>query len=197
MKSKIVKIKNNVDFARFRNGMYIALLAILACFIFIYIPIYLWRIFISIPESNQATIVATVLTVVGSVGSLIYSINRNRQREIEQALYQKKQPVYEGLLSFIFDVMEKNNKDEKVSEDEMMAFIMKFSKDLMLWGSDEVIEAYVKFRETSQSDPTSQQILFSLEDLIRAIRIDFGHKNKGIEQGDLLSFMVKDVKNYL
>ena len=178
----------------------IIIAVLLAGFIFFgagYVLLYLWRVFVSILEATQAALGAAVLTVLGSVAPLIYSTYKNRQREIEQALYEKKEPVYESLMNFMFDVLKKSKTDESFDEQEMIDFLMKFSKELMLWGSDDVVRAYVRWRRVTSSNPTPTVMLLALEDLFRAIRLDFGHTNKGIEKGDLLSFIITDIDETL
>ena len=178
--------------------------SLLAGFVFIALAVlgigFLFSIvnaFTKLPQSSQVVIGTAVLTVVGSVSSLIYTTNKNRQREIEQALYEKKQPVYEKLLTFLFDLMNKSRKNEALDEEQMIEFIINFSKDLMLWGSDNVIKEYINWRRVAAADPKPAEMFLSLENVIRAIRLNFGHTNKGIEKGDLLSLILTDIDKML
>lgn len=175
-------------------GFFLLLILMVAVISF---AVYIWGIFITLTDTVQAAIGAAVLTVLGSVASLIYSNYQTRKREIEQALYEKKQPVYEDLLRFLFSLMEKGKANQEIDQQEVTTFIANFSQKLMLWGSDDVIKAYVSWRRTTASNPTPSVMLLALEDLFRAIRLDFGHRNKGLAKGDLLSFIITDTEQIL
>ncbi len=90
---------------------------------------------------------------------MIYSNYKARQREIEQALYEKKQPVYEKLLDLVFKLMKRAKQNQKIDEQEMTEFIMDFSKELLLWGSDDVIRSYVAWKRIAASNPQPEQML--------------------------------------
>lgn len=64
-------------------------------------------------------------------------------------------------------------------------------------GSSKVIKKWIKFRERIQENPVTTENLFMLEEIVFEIRKDMGQKRKGLKQGDLLSFFVNDIKNYL
>ncbi|MDU2353332.1 MAG: hypothetical protein E7D92_01810, partial [Anaerococcus sp.] len=66
------------------------------------------------------------------------------------------------------------------------------------WGSDEVVRKWIEIRTSSlNSDSNSINNLFVLEDIIFLIRKDLGQKNKGLKRGDILSFFINDIDNYL
>src|SRR5688500_15218246 len=124
----------------------------------------------ALSDAARATILATMLTVGGTVSLGIYAHHRTRQKEIEQALYAKKQPVYESLITFIFGLMDTARRGEAITEAEMREFIITHSKDMMLWGSDEVVVAYLAFRNGAPlAEEQPAEILLALENLLRAI----------------------------
>ncbi len=72
------------------------------------------------------------------------------------------------------------------------------TEKLTIWGSDELVEAYYKFRMASlrQGAPgaqDSQEVLVALTDLMLAVRRDLGHKNKNISRRRILGLFVNDV----
>ena len=72
-----------------------------------------------------------------------------------------------------------------------MAFFAEFNRELITWGSDSVLKAWVKFRAVAADDP--KRTLLGMEDLVFAIRRDIGHTNSGLEQGDILRVFVNDL----
>src|SRR5690349_20912724 len=111
--------------AFFANLLFALLLLLGAYFVLSNI----WSGLVHLSDTSRTAIIASALTVC--LG--IYSHYKNRQREIEQALYEKKQPVYESLMSFIFNLMNLSKKEETMSEEKMAEFFADFSRQLILW----------------------------------------------------------------
>ena len=91
---------------------------------------------------------------------------------------------------------------EPYPETAILEDLFKFSQQITLWGSNEVIQKWNKFRNYSvkhDKDPSlpSEDILFIIEDIIYAIRKDMGHKDKVLKRGELLSLFVNDIDDAL
>lgn len=115
-------------------------------------------------------------------------------------LRAKKVPIYEKIINFIFSFTFAEKLGEKQpTEKEIIKFFAEVTQELVIWGSDEIIDAFYKFRMENidnangiQSEPT--EILFTVENLLLAIRKDLGHKNQNIPRGKLLSLFINDLK---
>ena len=115
-------------------------------------------------------------------------------------LREKKIPTYEKIINFIFSLTfaEKLGK-EKPSEKEMIKFMVEITQELVIWGSDEMLNAFYKFRTISienvdNSNPKNpHNVLFMVEDLLLEIRKDLGHKNKNILRGKILGLFINDL----
>lgn len=85
------------------------------------------------------------------------------------------------------------------TEEEMLTFIKKFTPSFMVWGSDDVLAAWSRFRRLSitamSKDPAES--LWAFEDLILAIRKDLGHSNRGLTRGVVLGLFVNDIDSIL
>ena len=162
----------------------------------------LWQSYLALPVQLAAPLTVASTTVLVSVFSLIFSKHWERKWEIEQEHRKQKLPIYEEFLVFWFKVLVKKAGETPVSETEMIEFFRTFTQKLMIWGSDDVVKEYAKFR--AQSVPTSEnqqlvgmQLLFAFESLLYAIRSDVGHANKNLLKGDLLSLFVNDIRTYV
>lgn len=93
-------------------------------------------------------------------------------------------------------VLKATKSGTQLSEQEITEFMFDFTQQLIVWGADEVIAAFYRFKKQSTST-NSQNVLFLVEDLLLAIRKDLGHKNKGLTQGRLLGLFVNNIENYL
>lgn len=124
-----------------------------------------------------------------------------RKRKIEQEIREKKIPMYVEFVEFWFRVLySKNITGKKIEEKEMIEFFSDFTQKVMVWGSDEVLILWSRYRRTfvDIEDPknVSPEKLFDFEDLLMAIRKDMGHKNKGVIKGDLLGLFINDIDKY-
>ena len=79
-----------------------------------------------------------------------------------------------------------------------MKVLADITQELVIWSSDDVIDAFYKFRmeniEDEKQAPTSN-ILFRIEDLLIAIRKDLYHKM--VKRGKILGLFINDIEEYL
>ena len=115
--------------------------------------------------------------------SVLVSKHLERRATISAHLREKKIPTYEKIISFIFRITfaDKLGKD-RLTEKEVMQFMAEITQELVIWGSDDMLEAFYNFRKKSiensnENKEDSYKILFIVEDLLLAIRKDLGHAN--------------------
>lgn len=160
----------------------------------------IWAVFKAIDPTLAGGILAASATILVSVITIMLSKRQEHKVEIEAQLRQKKIPIYEKLIEFIFLITfaEKLGKNQP-SEREMIQFFADTTKDLVVWGSKEMVKAFGDFRENLMSsveggEPT--KVLATVEDLLFAIRKDLGHKHVGIKRGDILRLYINDLNDY-
>jgi len=161
---------------------------------------FLISTFASLDPNVAAAIVAGIVTVTVSVASLLVSRRLENRAQVIKENREKKIPVYEDLLKFMSNLLMANKLGIQVTDKETIEFMSDFTQRFMVWGSDEVVEAFGQFRRTSTVPKELQkpiELMFRYEELILAIRKDLGHGNKDIKRGDILSLFVNDIDNYL
>lgn len=155
--------------------------------------------FSSINPTLGAGMIAASGTVIVTLISVLVSKHFERKAHVLAHLREKKVPTYEKMIDFIFSITfaEKIGKKQP-SEKEMIKFIAEITQELVIWGSDDMIDAFYKFRMRSidsangvQQEPA--QILYSVENLLLAIRKDLGHSNRNMPKGKLLGLFVNDL----
>jgi hypothetical protein len=162
----------------------------------IYIVVkFAWRTLSSVNPSLAVGVIAAGSTIFVSVISVLISKHLEQKTIIKSQQREKKIPIYEELLAFLFKIW-RGVKDEALmpSEGQIADFMFDFAPKLIVWGSDDVVTAFSKFR-TDFQNPTI--LLFTLEELWLAIRKDLGHNNKGVTKGTLLGFIVNDIHEHL
>ena len=162
-----------------------------------------WDVLSSVDPKLGVGLVTASATILVSLFSVLVSKHLERKAEILAHLREKKIPTYEKIINFIFSLTfaEKVGRKQP-SEKEMIKFMAEITQELVIWGSDEMLEAFYKFRMMSieNADGNSENpynVLFMVEDLLLAIRKDLGHKNKNLSRGKILGLFVNDLPNEL
>lgn len=151
-----------------------------------------------VKNTDKVVVVALITGFLSLFGILISSTLGKiyeYKYNVKKYQYSKKEKAYDDFINIYYGVLEKSRKNQPVNGEDTIAQLNEFSKKLTLWGSNEVIKKWLKFRISSQSED-SKDILLVLEDILFAIRKDLGNKNKlsqKLKHGDLLSFVINDI----
>jgi hypothetical protein len=160
-----------------------------------------FRIFASLNSDIAVAIIAAAATVFVSVLSIVLGKVYEARERIQKEHREKKIPVYDDLIRFMFRVMMVSKTGDSPTEKETLDFVIGFNQRIMIWGADEVLAAWVKWRrfatEQAAASPEPLKLLFLYEEVILAIRRDLGHKNKGLKRSDILALFVNDIGKQL
>jgi hypothetical protein len=156
----------------------------------------------ALDEKVSAGLITASATVVVAVVSLLASKHLEMKTTIRAKLREKKEPTYKELIDFIFDVtFAQKLGREMLSEKQMMEFMAKTTRDLVIWGSPEVVKAFSNFKQVSQggqgSADLTSRLMFGIEDIFRAIRKDLGHGDLLLQRGDILRLYINDLDTLL
>ena len=178
-------------------GIILVCLIILALYFF---TKKIWSIFCGLNATVAAGIIAASATIIVSVISISLAKHFEHKAIIAKEHRDKKIPVYEELLEFIFLKMflPLKTKNTQPSEEEMGKFMMDFIQKIIVWGSDEVVESLYQFRQggfalKKQAVEPQVDIMVKMTNLLLAIRKDLGHKNKNINEEKLLGLFINDL----
>ena len=154
----------------------------------------LWQAFSQVNPTLGAGIIAAAATIVVSVISVLVAKRLEYRAILEKEHREKKIPFYEGMVKFIFRLTfaQKLNL-EPLSDQEMVHQMAIFTENLVVWGSNDVIDAWFKFRNHSINNASLDSIMFDIEDILLAIRRDLGHSNKGLVKGKILGLFINDI----
>lgn len=162
---------------------------------------YLFGLFADMDTQRAVALVTASATVIVSVLSVMGGRYLERKAAIESELRQVKLPIYEEFIGFMFRVLFGEKMGNKLSEEDIIDNLASFTQKFTLWGSDRVIREYGKMRASfiklSQDAKYSTVSMFQFEELLKAIRVDMGYKNRGLRKGDILRLFVNDVDEYL
>jgi hypothetical protein len=137
------------------------------------------------------TLVTSSVTILIAVISLVGGKLYEQKLKIREDIRLKKIPVYEKLIgTFLSVVMQDKLKKKKITEQELAAAFVEFSEKLMIWGSSDVIKAWVKFKKVGTEGHAA---LYAIEVLFLAIRKDLGNDVSLLKNHELLHLFVNDL----
>jgi hypothetical protein len=160
----------------------------------------LWRGLAALNSTTAAAVITASATVLFSVLSLIVSKRWEQRLAIAEAQREHKRGVYQEFMRFWFQVLSAPMLDEQPpDEKEIQRFSVDFNQQLILWGSDDLLSEYNRFRAVGAvlGEEGGPPIMFAFEGLLYAIRRDLGHPNKGLGRGDLLRVFINDLDDFV
>jgi hypothetical protein len=145
----------------------------------------------SIEGDLSKTLVTSSVTVIIAVFTLVGGKLYEQRLKIREDIRARKIPVYEKQIETFFAVfMGDKIGGRKLSERELAKAFTAFSEKLIVWGSSEVIQAWVKFRTTKMDGTEGLKVM---QDLFLAIRKDLGNDASKLKNHELLRLFVNDL----
>jgi hypothetical protein len=146
----------------------------------------------------DSDVAAAVITAILGLFGLWYAQWHSRSREISESHRQSKIEVY----NIFFDIVDKFQDDSVdtsfTSKEDAPEWLKndfkRLNRGLILWGSPDVIRAWLNFRAVAGSGHGN--ILVSVDTMYQAIRKDLGNSNFGLQSGDLIKSTVSDPENW-
>ena len=145
----------------------------------------------------SVAIIASAVTVLFSVLSIVVGKAYESRALVKREHREKKIPVCEDLIKFTFRIFMSAKTGDAPSGKEMAEFMSAFNQRIMVWGSDDVLAAWVEWRRAAirqangKGDSTNLMLLYG--QLILTIRRDLGHKNENLGSRDVLALFVNDI----
>lgn len=175
------------------------LLLLIIAFITVYSVKALYILLISIDATVAAALITGAVTIFISVISVLISKHSEQETTIRNEHRQKKIPIYEELIEFVFKIMKAVREKKPVDDSEVIEFMTKFIQKLLIWGADEVVSSFYEFMQASRNSERGDSItiILALEDVLLKIRKDLGHDNKNIGKGKLLGLFINDIQEYM
>jgi hypothetical protein len=155
----------------------------------------------SLDSDIAVAIIAAAATAFVSVLSIVLGKAYEGRALIHAEHREKKTPVYEDLIHFMSRILIGQKTGDAPTEKEILSFLSTFTQRIMVWGSDEVLAAWIKWRRAALNEKQQKEdpmvLLLLYEKLILEIRRDLGHKNKDLHSGDVLALYVNDIDQHL
>lgn len=161
--------------------------------------------------SAVAPLVASIVTAAISAGAALYAAasaararaseaEAGRLRELEQRLSAKKVEIYEQILKTLGDMLvpEEMRNSQAVrgksptKADPLAASLFEFMNRVIIYGSDEVLQAFSRFRLASGSNPPPLVTMRLVSDFMLAIRRDLDGGRTKVTGVELIGMRIND-----
>ncbi|MGK7943441.1 MAG: hypothetical protein AB4058_03130 [Microcystaceae cyanobacterium] len=133
------------------------------------------------------------VTVLIAVISLVIGKIWEQKIKIEADMREQKIPMYEKQISTFFSIIfAEKYGEKKPNENDIGKAFQDFTEKLIIWGSAEVIQAWMEFRVYDWTNSNSNEGFLKVENLLKAIRKDLGNSNDQLKNGDILKLFIND-----
>ena len=192
---KNLNFSDNHPYLNMIQGLsFLLILSIFVMGLIIFLVKAIIKVFRASSKLDSVIVVAMItgfLSIVGNVGSKFYEQKKKR----EEYLAQKREKSYGQFVDMIYKLQNSVDNPDTYTEENMKKDLSKFSKEITLWGSSNVVKKWDEFRLNGNISNNGNNNLFLIEEIINAMRKDLGVKKT--KKGDLLAFFVNDIKEIL
>lgn len=129
-------------------------------------------------------LLATLITISATLFGYFFHAYNSRKMHEREEIRKNNAPLYESIVHFFIKLIVQSKPNMKpVAEKEILKFFGEITPKLMVWGGNDVVKAFGKFRTYSIDHPDDPQgLLDCMHDLIMAIRKELGHKDENINE---------------
>lgn len=140
-------------------------------------------------------IITGFVSIVGVIISSIIAKIVDYKKSRQEYLTQKRETPYGEFVDMIYKLQQNTKNFKKYSKEEMLEDLSKFSKQITLWGSSEVINKWVQFRDKCSNTENANENLFLMEEIVNEMRKDLGLKK--VKKGNILGFFINDIQSMM
>lgn len=140
---------------------------------------------------SNAAVAGPIIAASGAIAVFAGGEYFTRQRIAQQYRWDRVSDTY----TQFFHVMRRMGTDN--APPDLEEFMAQFNDSLLLWGSPNVITAWIELVRASDRGLESNYEAMELQrGLIKAIRKDLGQNDKKMDDRDLMHLLIKDVDDF-
>ena len=140
-------------------------------------------------------VLSAILVAIIAFFRVSYQIKKNNKATLDLKLREEKSAIYGKVYSYIFDLLKDTLSHKELDKDGYTERYMELKQLLLFNGSDKVLRHFIKLN----FDTTKKDTAITLNNyfkLLLLIRKELGHKNKKINEKDILKLLVANETDY-
>lgn len=141
-----------------------------------------------------------LLLILGTLSTyLIWRVQfqKDKIKNIETQLSEKKFQIYSELVYIIFDTMHGEKVGKKITDKELLKRILDIKKNMFLYASDEMFESFKNWTLELQKPGNNGVDHFKKYfELMKLVRKDMGQSNSKISLDDFMIYIMQNEEEY-
>ena len=164
------------------------LAAILAVLSWVFYQI--WEQFKLLDPAVSVALLTGATTVLVATLTVVLGKNYERKKDIEAHYRSKKVEIYDEFLCELFKLFDESRVDRDA--ESLVKFLREWQRKIILWGGQDVLRKYILWISHLKKGVPDVQSMLLMEKFFLEIRKDLGHKNNKLDEGTLISLMLKN-----
>lgn len=140
-------------------------------------------------------VLSAILVAIIAFFRVSYQIKKNSKATLDLKLREEKSAIYGKVYSYIFDLLKDTLAHKELDKVSYTERYMELKQLLLFNGSDKVLKHFIKLN-IDMSKNNSAITLNNYFKLLLLIRRELGHKNKRIQEKDILKLLVANEMYY-
>lgn len=148
---------------------------------------------------NEIPYKEILLLLLGTLSTfLLWRLQHQKDRikNIESQLSERKYKLYSELIYLIFDVMNSNKLDIKLTQNEILKRILNIKKEMFIYAPDEVFRAFTKWTLELKKADIGVNHFKKYFEVMKLARKDMGQISTKIDLDDFMLFIMQDEEEY-
>lgn len=141
-----------------------------------------------------------LLLILGTLSTfLIWRVQfqKDKIKNIETQLSEKKFQIYSELVYIIFDTMHGDTIGKKVTDKELLKRILDIKKNMFLYASDEMFQSFKEWTlELQKPENNGVDHFKKYFELMKLVRKDMGQSNSKISLDDFMIYIMQNEEEY-
>ncbi|NUR04594.1 MAG: hypothetical protein HOY79_51250 [Streptomyces sp.] len=110
-------------------------------------------------------------------------------RDLENRISEKKYDVYKPMINLIRDMLDRR----QIAEEDSRSRTSDFSTWVIIYGSDEAVQAFHNFMQAAYHDPPAKVLMKLYADFVISARRDMGYPETNVLQSHFLGMRINDL----
>ncbi|WP_042369764.1 hypothetical protein [Bacteroides neonati] len=144
---------------------------------------------------SYSELIVGFLTFTSVLLGCIIKIQHDKISAIKDQISDKKYRVYNEVFSIFFDIMREGKGYKKFKPNDLPDRIINVKKDLLIYGTDEIIRKFTEWNVNCDS-PNQLQNFQNYLSLFILIRKDMGYQKSKLTAKDILRIIMGNDKEY-
>ncbi len=121
---------------------------------------------------------------------------RDKIKNIENQLSDKKYEMYSELIYILFDITSGKKIGKKVSQKDLLKRILAIKRDMFIYGHDEIFKKFTKWTLEINKTNNSVSHFKTYFELMKLVRKDMGQKHTKLSIDDFMLFYMQSEEEY-